>query len=792
MDAPSSFGLWLRQRRKQLDLTQEMLAERVGCSLSAIRKIESDERRPSREVAELLADCLQIVAKDRATFLKVARSELRIERLVALASPAAQPVTAPAPAPVQAERPSRSVLPIPLTPLVGRAAEVMELSRLLGQPDCRLLTLVGPGGMGKTRLAQALAADQQAAFAHGVAFVALAALSSPEFIMPALVHTLDLASADSTTPKTQLLNYLREKQMLLVLDNLEHLLDGIDWLTELLAYAPALKVLATSRERLNLLGEWVFDLHGLPTPPMVSPRPALPNQAVQAEVAVMQYGSVELFVKSTRRVLPSFALSAQNRGVVAHICRLVDGMPLGIELAAAWTPVISCQEIAQEIERNLDFLTVNRRDLPERHRSLRAVFDHSWQALTDEERRVLAGLALFRDGFHREAALAVADAHLPLLMTLSAKSLLYRTAEGRYAMHELIRQYALEKLQASGQGIGAAERHLHYFLQFVLAAREQLRGPNLVEWYNRLEQEHANVRAALTWAFTVDATSERIEQGLQLATANHRYWQGRGHLREGFTWLERGLQMNAAIGAATRANALQIGGWLLHQLGNSQRASTMLQESVMLYQELQDETNLAATLDFLGDVAWMAGDFPIAQQSYAASLAIFRKQGDPYHIGLSLYSAGRLHVDYGYYGEAESLLQEGLALLERIPHPRGIALCLNALGRLALFQAVNDGAGRQLRKALQIFYELGNKVDVAECLEALAILAAPYNKTQAVQLWFAAIDLREQLGVRLSAHDPLYGQAHHLGLMAQLTPTTESEKQALSLQQAVAAALDAA
>nr|HMQ55534.1 helix-turn-helix domain-containing protein [Anaerolineae bacterium] len=404
MEPPTSFGLWLKERRKQLDLTQADLAKRIGCSVVTIRKIEADERRPSRQIAELLADCLEIAAAERVTFLKIARTELRVDRLaeVSAAEPAGS-VLAGSPASLT------SSLPTPPTPLVGREPELATIARLLQDGQCRLLTLVGPGGVGKTRLALEIAANQQLALANGVYFVSLAGVGAAKFVIPAIADGLGLTFAGPADPKTQLFNYLRDKQLLLIIDNFEHLLaaeEATADLPDMLQVAPRLKLLITSRERLHLQGEWIFEVQGLPLPP---------DEQVEN---VEAYSAVTLFTHSARRLQPDFNLTAETKPAVVRICRLLAGLPLGLELAAAWVRTLSCQEIAQEIERGLDFLAASTRDMPERHRSIKAVFDHSWKLLSAAEQRVLRQLSVFRGGFRREAAEAVAGATLPILAIL--------------------------------------------------------------------------------------------------------------------------------------------------------------------------------------------------------------------------------------------------------------------------------------------------------------------------------------------------------------------------------------
>src|SRR5512143_2346170 len=390
-----TFGEWLRQQRSLRRLTRVEFASRVGCSVSALQKIEDGERRPSNQIAELMANCLNIPPGERSTFVRVARGELNLERL--------SPELKPAAAAPQV----RVNLPVLPTPLIGRQREVEELSQLLVDPQCRLLTLVGPGGIGKTRLAIEAAARLPAAFADGVYFVPLASVITARFIVPLIADALGFAFQSTTPadPKTQLFRYLKGKQVLLLTDNLEHLLTepGIEVLTELLANTPQVKLLATSREPAGLQGEWVFEVQGLPIP-----------DSRYAEGSAQNTG-VELFLQRARRAHVGFTARPQDYPAIVRICQLVDGMPLGIELAAAWVRTLDCAEIAREIERGLDFLSVTTRDLPARHRSMRAVFDHSWRLLSPEDQTVLLRLSVFRGGFKREAAEQVAGATLAVL-----------------------------------------------------------------------------------------------------------------------------------------------------------------------------------------------------------------------------------------------------------------------------------------------------------------------------------------------------------------------------------------
>ncbi|MCP4589222.1 MAG: hypothetical protein GY842_00620, partial [bacterium] len=355
-------------------------------------------------------------------------------------------------------------LPVQPTPFVGREAVLAEIAGRLHDPDCRLLTLLGPGGSGKTRLALETGAAQLDNYSHGVWFVPLAALQSVDAIVPTVARALgfsfyaDAGGSAGPDPQQQLLDYLRQKTMLIIMDNYEHLLSplnppmggtkGGDLVTDILKTAPDVKVLATSRARLNVQGEQLFPVAGMNFP------------AKDTLEQAAQYSAIKLFLGSARRVQPDFELTPANLADVARICRLVQGMPLGILLAAGWIEMLTPAEIAAEIGTSLDFLETDVRDVPARHRSMRAVFDHSWNLLTERERQVLHGLSVFRGGCTREAAQEITGASLRELMALVRKSLLHRASGGRYEMHELLRQYSAERLdQSPTESEAVRDRH---------------------------------------------------------------------------------------------------------------------------------------------------------------------------------------------------------------------------------------------------------------------------------------------------------------------------------------------
>ena len=623
----------------------------------------------------------------------------------------------------------------PLTPLIGREGELAQLAERLEDRNCRLLTLIGPGGIGKTRLALQIASGLRGSFRDGVYFVPLAALNAADMLVPAIASALGFALHGLADPKAQLLAYLRTKDMLLVLDNFEQVLDGADVLSDLIQAAPGVVVLATSREPLHLRVEWLMDLDGLPVP-----------QDVEAS-SVERSSAVQLFVQTARRMQADFALSPATSPSVVRICQLVAGTPLAIELAAAWVRSQSCVEIARALEQSLEQLATTMRDVPARHRSMRAVFEHSWRLLSDAEQGVLRRLAVFRGGMEADAAEQVAGATSSLLAALVDKSLLRRNGAGRYDLHELVRQYAGEQLEAAGEAGEIRNQHTACFLALAEVAEPQLLGAELRGWLERLTREHDNLRAALTWSQIVgDATL-----GLRLAGALWRFWSIHGYLSEGRDWLTRflALAQNSTAPPSVRGQALHGAGVLARQQSDYARTVALCGESLVLFRDLDNKPGMAWSLNELGWAVQAQGDVGQAAVLYQQSLALFRGLGDQRGIAETLDHLGRVAGAQSDYRQATTLFQESLLLFRTIEDKRGTALSLKSLGS-ALWLQGNYAAAHSLHEeSLVLFRELGDNWGAALSLAHLGLVAREQGDYGAARTFFEeSLLLLRELGNR--------------------------------------------
>lgn len=686
-----------------------------------------------------------------------------------------------------AQRPLHN-LPPTGTPLIGRSAEVAELVRLLAGPS-RLLTVLGVGGIGKTRLALAtaeqVAADQKRLFLHGVVFVPLAGVDTTAQMTMTIAQALGLSLQGNEPPATQLLTHLRNKELLLLLDNVEQLLNEqtLAFLVQVLEQAPEVKLLITSRARVGLHTEQLYWLQGLPVPTVQEASTLTPAAAVA-------FSGIHLWLETVRRHQPDYTLTAADLPALITIGQQVQGLPLAVELAAAWCSDLAPAAIAAELAHNLDLLTTNAPDLPLRQRSLRAVFETSWRLLTPTEQQVFPRLAVFRGGFTAQLALAVADATSAILQAFMDKSLVSRSAAGRYHLHEIIRQFAGEQLRAAGQLPIAQRRHA----TALLTLTQQIDTPSRYfgdrPGMATITTEYENVQAALRWCFAAD--EGRL--GLEVVAVLRDYWYITSNVQEGCAWQELALALPATQETlALRATVLNEWGLLLGLRAEGHRASLAYQESLRIFEKLGNASECAWTLFHLARPEYQQGDNAACDALLFKALAIFRQFGDERGVGSvlqrlvmqmmdgaqdpmraeqfaqeSLVIARRLDARGSIAGslillgelatrrqdlqEAERYLTESLALDGR---PTGMrAWALGKLGRVLLLNGKPQAAERIFQEALQIRQEMGSIIGVAwmlECLGEVAVATGAHE--QAVPLFSIAHTLRARHHSPLSPHD---------------------------------------
>lgn len=571
-------------------------------------------------------------------------------------------------------------------PFVGRRQELTTITRLLSDPTCRLLTLVGPGGIGKTRLAVQAAATLPEPFPDGIYFVFLQPVQSTDYLIPAIADALNIHLVGQPDPRLQVFNQLQDKALLLLLDNFEHLVTGAGLLTDLLQTAPTLKILVTSREALNLPEEWLLPVTGLPYPE------ALPhNTALMAEKAppeeVEAYSAVQLFAGYAQRLRPDFSLAAEWAGVV-HICQLVEGTPLALELAAAWVKTLSCAEIAAEIQRNLDFLTTHRRSEPDRHQSMKAVFNQSYALLDPEEQAIFKRLAVFRGGFRRDAAERVARASLAALTTLVDKSLLQRQPDNHYQIHELLRQYAAEQLVLSPEALQQAYAgHCAYYLNFLTERLESLRGGRQQEATAEIAAELKNIRAAWQWAVEL-MNIEAIQKSSE-ALALFNQFQSR--------YLETATAFQRAVERLREAQPpaqvepvlaqLLVGlSWACIRLGRLADAEAAATESQTLYHRLALHPPPGYTTDPrlpLGIIALIRGDYAEALRLGQEARRFNEPQGYLWNLQLAYYLLTRATLLQGHPATAHQYAQHAYLTTQTTQDTWFKAYCLNELGNVA-------------------------------------------------------------------------------------------------------------
>ena len=645
-------------------------------------------------------------------------------------------------------------LPTPSTPLVGRRLEVAAVAAMLHREDVRLVTLTGPGGTGKTRLALAVAEELAPGFRDGAAFVDLAAVRDATLLGSTIAHALDLQEGDE--PLSQAVaEQLRPQSMLLVLDNLEQLLDGTAFIAELLAAAPRLLVLATSRAPLRLSAEHVYGVPPLPTP-------GTDASATLEELAAND--AVRLFVARARAVDPTFELTDEGARDVAEICRRLDGLPLAIELAAARSNLLTTETMAQRLGQSLELLTGGARDLPVRQQTLRTTLDWSFDLLSPSERTLFARFAVFSAGGTLDAVEAVCAAEdmdvFATTASLLDESLLRRSDDGRLLMLETIREYAGGKLEQSGEVEELRRRHAEYFVQVAEATEPELTGPDTRRAHERLGSEHDNFRSALAWSQRARAAA--VE--LTLAGALARFWYIQGYLVEGRRWLEGALSRDPDLLPAVRTKALRGVAVLAIKHRDYDDAERFLEESLALSRELGDAASTIRSMLSLGVVEVHKGDYERAKRLNEETIELARATDDRRVVASAINNLSDLALVEGEYETAARLARESLGQARELGNSEGAVLALLNLAQADLFLHQFDEAARSLEEALQLGVELGYREAIVYTLEGFAALAAEREEPiRAARILGAAEALLEAIGASL---DRAASDRHELTLEA--------------------------
>ncbi len=768
MDERSTFGRWVKWRRNTLGLTQASLAQQVACSKDLIKKIESDTRRPSVQIVRRLADALGIGTDEYTGFLGLARPDLSAQPHQVLRS--AAPERAPAQRLVR--------LPVPSTRLVNRAEELGVICALLRGPERRLVTLTGSGGIGKTRLAIEVAAELQGDFADGVVFVPLAPISDPALVLPTVAQGLGVPEPRDQPMLAFLGDYLRTRALLLVLDNFEQVATAAPEIAALLAAAPLLRVIITSRAVLHMAGEREF----------VVPPLELPEKARAAPPGELErYPAVALFVERARAARPGFELTADNAPAVVEICARLDGLPLAIELAAARARLLPPQALLARLTgaahiSPLDLLARSTGDAPARQQTLRNTIGWSYELLGPAEQQVFRWLGVFVGGCSLDAAERVCGAFgepppggLPkapvqqiydLLVSLIDQSLVAQGldagGEPRFTMLTTLREYALERLADSGE-LGAARRaHAAYFLSLAEQAEPTFQGAAQQTWLARLEADHDNMRAALSWMCGAGAG----EDALRCAAAFWQFWLVRGHLGEGQSWIATILALPAAAAPSLNRARVLNGGGLIAWLRSMPRAAiALLGESLALFRRLGNKHGSAWALNHLAHVAFAEARFDEVIALGEESLALFQEIGATWNSAWVLLNLGDALWAQGHHQRASALFAESLSLFHDSGDKRGTAWAIDHLARVAQAQGDHQRAAAFLGESLSLFRELGDRSGSAWALGRMAQLAeATGQRLRARALYAESLGISQDLGDKSAIAACLIGLANLLFL----------------------------
>ena len=737
---------------------------------------------------ELVRDSLPAGASLKDLGEHALKDLLRSEHIFQLAGP---DLLAEFPALKSLERHPHN-LPVQPTPFLGRQQEVASICALLSRSDGRLVTLTGPGGIGKTRLSLQIAAEVSDQFVDGVFFVALAPVSDAEQVVPTIMQMLSIKEVGGQPLLRQLKAVLKDKQMLLLLDNFEQVVEAAVVVAELLVACPKLKILVTSRMVLHVQAEREFAV-----PPL-----SLPNlKRLPDLVTLSQYEAVALFIQRAQAVKPDFAVTNANAPAVAGICARLDGLPLAIELAAARVKFFAPQALLSRLEQGLAMLTGGARDLPARQQTLRGAIAWSYNLLSLEEQQLFRRVSVVVDGCMWEAADVVCRAAGELkgdvldgLLSLVDKSLLRQEeseqGEPRFSMLQTLREFGLEMLTIAGETELTRQAHAEYYLEMAEEAKPHLQGSEQVSWLARLEREHENLRAALS--FLLDRVhaqagtpegQQQAEWALRLCVALSWFWTTRGYLREGKAFLDQALAGGSDVGAVLHARALYAAAELAFVLGDTKREETLCIESLTLYRELNDTIGMANCLRLLGSIARTMGKYTLGRSQLEEAAALFSEVGDRWKRGQCFTELARIATEQGQYERAHMLLEESLLLYQALGDQVRLGWVRYLLAR-TLFVSQQDLERAQIlaEQSLAIFQELGAILFSALPLGLLGEIHLTEGEyMQARARLEESIRLSQEAGNRGDSAEPLIGLASMAVAQADLAAARRHYQECLTM-----------
>ena len=747
-----TFGQLLKKRRKSLDLTQAELAKRVGCATVSIQLMEAGKRRPSRQMAELLARQLGIPNKEYEEFIKFARARLD-EHTSNLTVHVGHQVL------WNLFSHKLTNLPAQTTPLIGRELAVRSARMRLLDENIRLLTLVGPPGVGKTRLAIQIAFAVEDEFEEGVHFISLAPVNDSDLVPAAIAQTLGVNQVGDQTFAHRLKEYVRDKHMLLLLDNFEQVVASAPFIAELLSACPWLSILVTSRAPLSVRGEHLF-----PVAPLMLPDP----ETVDVEPSkLLDYSAIKLFVDRAQAVKPDLEPGPANSKAIASICARLDGLPLAIELVAARTGFLPLLALLEQLSGR-DFLhTDGLRDVSDRHRTLYHAIDWSYNLLTREQQLLFAHLSVFHAGWTIEAAEGIMKDQSEFPLTESLKALVENNLvvqhehddEARFLMLETIHEYASERLLESGEEQDTRQRHADYYLTLAEQAEPHLRNETQQVWLECLDVERGNFRAALTW-FVEDIHD--IEKATRLDGALGWFWNIRGYLSEGRSWLERVLTLGKGILSAERVKMLNSSGTLAWAQGDLTHALHQLEEGIAFARELGPACtwDLAMALGNYGNVVMYRKDREALQRVAEESHALFSRLEDPWGMGLTHLLIGEVHLLEHDYKRACSCFEEASVMLRKTGDKWAIGVALMDWGYTESLLGDLTSARAHLEESIAMHQAIGERIIRSLTLNVLAQIVQQLDGAQlAIELYAESLDLLRKMGIEGSVADVQYNLA---------------------------------